>query len=298
MRVPGEGAAQARFVLQHLRQLASDAGDRIDAGDVEVTYGLLLLSTRSFDAARQRFEAARALGAELGDPYLQIAADSGLCDLWLGFASSERAALPEDQRRQLEQQDARRAADIQAGVLDALSRIGDVADEVAAANKLALIHEELDEPAKALQMHQRTLAAAEKTGSLRNQATGWLFLGRWYRGQERWPEALDAIDRCLALVPERTKPSIYMTRAEVHRAMSAPREALADYEAARKLLESDNLLDIARCARGTAEIQWELGDRENAIRNLTEALDVAEALRLPEQQSIRDLLMDWKNAKP
>ena len=298
LRAPNIAGAQTNAVLRHTRQLAASAGDRLDEAECETSHGLLLLATRSSDAARKRFESARELAAEVGALYGQIAADSGLCDFWLSHSPAAPAESSEEDLQELRLQNARRAVEIQSRILDMLSRLGNVVAEVPAANKLALMHEGLDESEKALEVHRRTLAAAQKTGSLRNQATAWMFLGRWYQRQERWADALDATSRCLTLVPENAKPPIHITLAEIYAAMSATREAIAEYEAAREALESTDLLNLLRCLRGTAELQWEIGQHDDAIGNLSEALDVAQALQLPEEQSIRDLLADWKRATP
>ena len=299
LRGPTADRAQAGAVLRRVKQLADDQDDALDEAELELTQGLLLMSMRSFDAARQRFNTALALASRRDDVYGQTAALDALCDLWLSYEPAARSEMPEDEQRRLRLEDLRHAAEYQRRVLKILGRLGDVIAEVPAANKLALIYEKLEEPGPALETHQRALAAARKTGSLRNQATACLFLGQWYRQQEHWSEALDTVTQCLNLVPDEAKPQIYIMLAEIHTAMSAPRQALDQYEAARQLLaESDDLTNLFRCLRGAAELHMELGEREAAISNLTEALDVAEALQLPETQALRDQLAEWKHAKP
>ena len=171
--------------------------------------------------------------------------------------------------------------------------------EAPAANKLALIYERLGESALALEMHERTVAAARRTGSVRNEATGWLFLGQWYRQQERWPEALEATSRCLALAKGSAKPAVRITLAEVYRGMSLPQEALGQYEAAYEALaDGDDLANQLRCLRAIAELRMERGERGTAIMKLTEALDIAQVLGLAEEDGIRAQLEQWKREEP
>jgi tetratricopeptide (TPR) repeat protein len=294
--------ARAKPLLARTKQLATQNGDMLDQAESQLTQGLLLMSTRSFDLARQRFESEHASAIERNDIYGEIAALNCLGDLWLSYRPPARAELPDDERRRLRRQSLRRAAESQLCVLEALSRLGDVIAEVPAASKLALIYEELEEPERALEAHQRTLAAANKTGSLRNQATGWLLLGKWYRKHERQQEAREAMTRCLELVPEHAKPATRIILAEVCRGMSLSREALeqyqAAYEATKASYDDTGLMNQFLCLRGIAELRMEQGHRKDAIQALQEALDIAEVQKLTEENAIRQQLAEWKRAKP
>jgi hypothetical protein len=48
----------------------------------------------------------------------------------------------------------------------------------------------------------------------------------------------------------------------------------------------------------TAELQMELGDPETAIKKLSEALEIAHALELAEEENIRQQLAQWKSQTP
>lgn len=300
----GSAATRARAepLLARTKQLATQNGDMLDQAESQFTQGLLLMSTRSFDEARQRFESEHASAIERNDIYGEIAALSCLCDLWLSYQPPASAELPEDERRRLRRQNLRHAAESQLRVLAALTRLGDVIAEVPAASKLALIYEELEEPERALEAHQRTLDTAKKSGSLRNQATAWLLLGKWYRKHERQQEAREAMTRCLGLVPENAKPAIRIILAEVCRGMSLSREALdqyqAAYEATRASYDETSLMNQFLCLRGIAELRMEQGQRKDAIQALQEALDIAEVQKLTEENAIRQQLAEWKSARP
>jgi histidinol-phosphate/aromatic aminotransferase/cobyric acid decarboxylase-like protein len=110
-------------------------------------------------------------------------------------------------RRQLaERQNLRRAAEWQEVGLELLGRLGDSVAEAPAANKLALTYERLGDAQRALALHQRTLAAAQRCGSRRNQATAWLYIGQCQQREQRWQEAEEAVSRCLELSAESMKP--------------------------------------------------------------------------------------------
>ena len=291
--------AAAASSLNWRRCSAAAARDDVDETDFELTQGLLMLLSGSPEVAEQRFEAALARAYARDDPYGQLAAMNHLCDLWLNRRPPGHAELAPAALARFEENNLRRAAEWQHLVLDLLARLNDVVAEAPAANKLALIYERLNEPQRAFELHQRTLAAARRTGSRRNLATGWMFLGQWYRSQQRWQEALEATSRCLALVPEAAKPRVRIALAEIYRAMALPREALAQYESAHAALASgDDLLNQLQCLRGIAELRWELGDRRIALDRLSQALQLAEALELPETPALRRQLERWQQTPP
>ncbi len=295
-------SAAARRAETHLRQakiLAANRKDTLTETEFEVALGLALMMERSFEPARRRFETALDLARRRNDPYGQLAAMNSLCDYWLNSplpTENERArqASPPTVEHNL-----RKAAEWETRVLDLLTALGDHVAEAPGANKLALIYERLNEPELALQAHQRTIAAARKSGSARTEATGCLFLGQWYRRQERWPEAREAITRCLALAPDDAQPMIRISLAEVYRGMSMPREALEQHEAAyAALADADDLRSQFHCLHAIAELRMELGKRDGAIAKLAEALEIAELLELPETENIRKQFAQWKTQAP
>ena len=111
----GSAATRARAgaLLARIKQLATQNGDALDKAESQLTQGLLLMSTRSFDVAQQRFESERASAIERNDIYGEIAALSYLCDLWLSYQPPVSAELPDDELRRLRRQSLRRAAESQ-----------------------------------------------------------------------------------------------------------------------------------------------------------------------------------------
>ena len=291
----------ARVHLRHLREVAARTGDKLSEIEFELNYGLSLVMGRSFDAAQQRFEEALAKSRELGDPYGELAALNALCDLALSWEvppakkATEGEAAAESQPTFRETK-LREAIEWEVAALEKLRTLGDCVAEAPAANKLALIYEQLGEDEWALKMHKWTVSAARKLGSKRSEATGWLFLAQCYREQERWDEALDATARCLDLVEAGVRPRVLMLRAEIQRGMKQPAEALKTYETAYAALKSgDDLVSQFRCLRGLAELQDETGNRKAAIKSITDAIDIAEVLELGEAAELKQKFDEWKS---
>jgi tetratricopeptide (TPR) repeat protein len=292
-------ASRADAHLRQVKLVASLRQDVFTEVEFEITQGLALMMERSFEPARRRFETALGLARERNDPYGQLMAMNALCDYWLNCPPSAATAPAPDANEPRNAVNLRRAAEWETRVLELLDALGDRIAAAPAANKLALIYERLNDSECAIAAHRRTIAAAKEIGSTRTEATGYLFLGQWYRRQERWPEALETISRCLALAPQDAQPMIRLTLGEVYRGMSRPRDALAEYEAARAAIhDSDDLMGQFRCLHASAELRMELGETDEAIRQLAEALDIAHALELPEEPNIRSQLAQWKGQAP
>lgn len=298
LRSPAAIRARADLHLQQVEVLTEAAGDRV-LTDLKLAQGLAALMNGSFDRTRECFEAALANADERNDPFGQIDAMTGLAEYWLNYRPPTPPERAEDELREQRKQWLRQAAQWQLRVLEKVREVGDVIAEPTAASKLALIYEQLEEPELALQAHRETLAAAERTGSPRSQATAWLVLGQWYRRQERWAEALEATQSCLALVAEEHKPTIHITLGEIQRGMANTKTALSHYETAYQSLASGTrLIDQFVCLRAIAELRMELGERAAAISKLQEALDIAHVKQLDDEQAVREQLEQWKSAGP
>jgi len=291
--------ARAEQHLRRFRMLAEHVGDDLDLGQYDIAEGLLLMMVRSFDVARRRFESALERATQRDDPYGRLAAINSLCDYYLNAPPSLPKNAPKAQIDKARMENLRRAAEWQERALALLEQIGDRVSLTPATNKLALIYDRLGDGPRALAMYQRSISAAQASGSARNEATSWLFLGQWYRKQEQWDRAVDAMTRCLALAGAEAKPRVRIALAETYRAMGDRRRAATEYETAYKALSAgDDLLDQYRCLRGLAELKMQAGDRAAAIAKLSDALDIAEALELPEQEDLRKQLAAWRKQRP
>lgn len=292
--------ANAAMRLRSLRELARSAGDTLDLAQIEVTEGLLLASSGSHTVAAQRLENALRLATELGDVYTRIAAMTNLCDVFLSRrADAESMPADEAALRAAVTANLREAARWQEAVLSELERLGDRVSIAPAANKLALICERLGEPERALALHQRTIEAARACGSARTEATGWMFLGQFQRSQGKLDEALASVERCLTLAEAGARPGVLIALGDVLRDLKRTADALARYEEAnRALLSSEDMMQQVICLRRIAESRDTLGDRPAALEALREAYDIAHALRLPEEDDIRQQMQQWGGAAP
>jgi tetratricopeptide (TPR) repeat protein len=296
-RVSREGRLNAVRRLRVVSELARLVADEVDRVETEIMLGLLTNLTPSADAAFTRFETALALACEHGDPYGQIAAMSALGDLYMSLSPPRSAEWTPQQVETLQKRNLRRAVQWQLLSLEELEKLGDAVALAPAASKLALVYERLGEEQAALRMHERTLAAAIRTGSRRTQATAWMFLGQWHRRQEHWSQAIEATTRCLALAAESSRPAVRIALAEIYGGMNPPRpsDALREYEQAFEECRAGTDLNAQLlCVRQIARLRRELGQREKALAALREAIDLAHAMDAPEERELREQLAEWE----
>lgn len=297
LRASGQLWRQAELPLRQAKAIADEREDVLTAIEFEINEGLILILSRSFDVARQRFETAVELARQYADPYLELAAMTCLSDYWTSLPTDagEGAADAENPGRR----NLRRAIEWQTSIIDRLRELNDYVGLAPDYNKLALIYERLNELEPALQAHLQTIEAARAVGSTRTEATGLLFLGQCYRRQERWDDALAATQRCLELVPADARPKIRVTLGEIHRGMKNVRSALEQYEQTEKeLADGDDLISQYHCLRAIAELRMEIGDHATALKKLSEAVDIAHVQNLPEKEALEKLLADWRKQKP
>lgn len=296
-RVSRESRLNAVRRLRVVNELARLVDDAIDRAETEMMLGLLTNLAASGDAAFTRFETALALASEQGDPYGQIAAMSALGDLYMSLAPPRTAEWTPRQVEAYQQRNLQRAVQWQLLALEELERLADHVAEAPAASKLALVYERLGEEQAALRMHERTLAAAIRTGSRRTQATAWMFLGQWHRRQKHWSEAIEATTRCLALATQNSRPAVRMALGELYSGMTPPRpdDALREYERAfEECRAGTDLHAQLLCVREIARLRRELGQRERALAALREAIDLAHAMEAPEEKELREQLAEWE----
>ena len=295
--VAGRGPTASR--LRALGQLARRDGDPVDQAAAELGQGILLHMSGAFEAAYLRYEASLALSYERDAIYGQLAALNSIADLYLMRRIPDEPKLSDEQVKRFAAQNLRWGAAWQEVGLDLLTQLGDVVAEAPAANKLAQTYERLGDMDQALAMHRRSLAAAERAGARRNQASAWLRIGQLHQRGERWQEAVDALRRCLELGPQDLKPIAGLALAEAYEGMKQPTAALEQVEQVYAEISSGD--DLARqlvCVRRIADLRMELGQREAAIRALEDAIDIAHALETPEVAALRKKLTDWKTAAP
>ncbi|MCK4343611.1 MAG: tetratricopeptide repeat protein [Phycisphaerae bacterium] len=299
LQLGASGRESASRRLRILSELARRDGDVPDRANAELTLSLLLQANGASEAAHTRAQTALSLAVEQRDVYAQVAALSWLTDLCVTWQPPAGTKFTVEERHRFEQDNLKRAAEWQRALIDVLHGLGDVIAELPAASKLALIYERLEQPEAALEMHRRTLELAVALGSRRHQATAWLYLGQWYRTHERWPEAVAAMNSCLEVADEKSKAQVRVALGGVYQAMNDPGRALVQFEqACGQLRNANDLVNQFVCLREIARLKKQLGRTAEAIPALQEAVDIAHALKLSEEQALHDELARWKSEKP
>ncbi len=291
--------SQAAIRLRQVAMIADQTGDRLDRIEAELLQAIVLQLVRSDEPAQQRFQNALDWADEIHDPYSRIAALSAMADLFLTRIPINAADLTEEQRTEARKADSKRATSWQQAVLRDLAAIHDQVAEAPAANKLALIYEQLGDSKAALEMHQRTLDASQRVGSRRTQATAWMFIGQWYRRNDNLDQARTAFEKCFELATESAKPTVRIALADIEQAAGHTDKALDHLQKAYDAIkDGDDLVNQLRCLRSMAEIYHGAGRGKEAQSTLQNALDIATALELPEKDTISKQLADWRAGKP
>lgn len=296
LRGPPQMRAAAAARIRSLREIARDARDPWLEDEINLTHGTLELFTGAFEAARVHLELALNSASERGDRYGRIAALTLLGDLHVAWSAEARKGLDEAQRAAQEREKLKLAAEWQQKLLELLREIGDEVSLAPTANKLAMLLDKLEEPQKALQLHEFTLASAEKTGSKRGQATAWMFIGQARRRVGQLDGAIDAFQRCLALAEAGSRPAVLTAYAETLQESGRSAEALTQFEGAYEALTSgDDLAAQYRALRRIADVRRQLGQKAAAIEALRLALDIAHVLELPDKSDLQVALERWQS---
>ncbi|MBU0639027.1 MAG: tetratricopeptide repeat protein [Planctomycetes bacterium] len=285
--------------LRLLAELARMHDDPVDRAAALLAQALILRPAETDTAALRRIEESLSSAYESREPYGQLAAMNGICDLYLTSTAPDDATWSEARRQRFRESNLRHAVEWQKVVLAMLENLGDTVAEIPAASKLALIYERLGEDNQALALHQRTLQAARLTETRHMQATTWMFIGQWYNRHERWQEALDALSRCLTLAEGESKAAVRVALANVYQSMGLLEDALGQYDLAyEQIRDGENLGDQFLCLRELSKLRMQLGQRDQAILALQEAIDIAHVLELRVEEDLRTQLDEWQHNRP
>ncbi|MBI5864027.1 MAG: tetratricopeptide repeat protein [Planctomycetes bacterium] len=299
MRLKPSTRATAAVRLRRLAEHVKRLGDKVDEAEIVQAEGVLDMTTRSVEPARLRFTAALELARAQRDPYGELLALNRLSDLYLSASTLADAKQSEAEKSRIEREALEQAAEWQRKALDLLRRLGDVVGEAPSAAKLALLEEKLGQYERALATHQRTLAASQAMGSRRAQATAHLFIGQCLRQLQRPEEAITSLKSCIELADAEGKPLARIALAELYQdpAVNKPAEAEEQFTLACKELEDGDLNNLLKALRGLADLQMKQQQKAKAVATLTQALDVANALRTREAAAIRTQLEAWKSGR-
>ncbi len=286
-------AARRLRVLNDLGRLKGDPFDRVRA---EIGQALILQGTGAFEAARTRAQTALELATAERDVYGQLAAMSALAEVYLTRPVAVRASS-DGEHEALARESLMQAGAWQRAIVEMLDALGDRLAELPAAQKLALIRSRLEQHEHAGAAYQRALERAQELGSKPHQTSVLLLLAQWHSQREQWDEALEAARQALELAGDDRKPAIRMVVGGIHEALGSSALALRQYEQAYGALrDTDQLMTQLDCLRQIAVLKWRLGQKQEAIKTLQQAIDIAHALDLRIEQPLREQLDTWKSA--
>lgn len=296
LRGPPAARVVAAGRLRLAAELARRSGDSLDHSRAELLHALLLVRAGSAAAAVTRAEHALVLAWEADDPYAQVVATSGLCDIHLaqasgpgqGEASGAAADGPADPARREALQ---LAAHWQRLALERLAELSCAALECPAASRLAVINEQLGRWDEALQASHRMERAAQILGQRPMQGIAWLMIARQQQALGHPHEALEAFQRTLLLTEPRDRPMVRLALADLYAELDAGQQAVEELECAWCELGAapDAALQVA-CLSRLALLRDRLGNRPAAVDAARAARDCARRADLPEPAQLEALL--------
>lgn len=286
------GMATATRLLRTLAEQAKADNDLPDRANAELALSLLSQAEGASVAAETRANTALEYARQAQDVYAEVGALAWLCDLHLTWRQTD-AGTPAPATQAVEEH-LRAALRWQQAHVALLEQLHDSIGLLPAASKLALVHEQLGAADAAYTWHERTLALAQQLGARHHEATAWLHLLQWQRGQQHWDDALAAGQKCLALAEPLEKPAVYVALAGVQQARGNQSAALAEFARAYEVLKpTTDLPGQLLCLREMARLQHALGQAA-AQQTLQDAIDVANALEAPEAAALKTQLEQWR----
>lgn len=280
--------AAARLAL--VAELARAAPDPFDAVAAELAAAKLARASGDSAAALDRGARAVAAADELGEPYLNLAALSAMCDLTLSEAVRPELAGPH--RAAALRRTAREALEWQRLVVAQLDQLGDQLGSIGAAAKLAMLHEQAGDLAGALEWAERARDGAERLQLPRAAAAAWMQIAQIHRRRVNGVQAVAAMQHVLELAPDGDQPAARIALAEALLLTQDAAAASAAYQTAYEQLQREQreLALQLTCLRELSTLAHALGRRDDSIRWLRRAIDVAHALRSPDEADLRQRL--------
>ncbi|TWT40386.1 Tetratricopeptide repeat protein [Phycisphaerae bacterium RAS1] len=285
--------AEAR--LASMLELARAAGDLLDRSSAEAALGLSQQLGGSYDGAMTRYESALALACESGDGFGQVNAMNSICDLLLVRRPPRVDNWSDEDLRAFRHAHVRRAIAWHELVLDGLRGLGDLTGEAPAAGKLAMLWRELGDADAEMAAFDRMLDVATRCGSQRSQAAAWMARGEHFQRLKQWEKAVEAMQKSLELSLDDARPAVQAALGRLYEAMGRPDDALSQYKLAyERLKDTDQFEGQLFCLRRTAELCMAAGRRDEALRALQEAVDLAHVLKLPDEKEMSQKLASWR----
>lgn len=289
------GLPAADALLIALRAFAEEAQDQGDLASAELLRGMVCDRRGIFDVARSHMQKALEIGQSTTAPYDELAAINGLTDLYLRRPAPPGEKLSPEQLASFRTENLRQAAEWQSKADQIARQLGDTVYEMTATYRLGLLYDQLGEFDQSLQAHQRSLALAQKLGSRGNQATSWLYIAQCQQRRKQWDEANAALDKCLEFAPDAMKPVIAVARGGVARDQGDAVKALAAFEHAYELLaQGVDTANQLMCLRQIAELRYQIGRRDDALKALHAAIEIARKAHAPDESALIELLAKWE----
>ena len=251
-----------------------DRDERI-VGDAEFHLGRVAWRQGHFEAAKERFEAARAIALRIDDPEARARAENGLGIVHYGRGEYVQARAALTVARDLSRDPIMRAkAMLNLGIIANIE--GDL--ESAQGNYL------------------RSRAAFQQAEDTGGEALALHNLGMLYADLQDWDSADEAFAQCLALSERRGDrvliASVLVNRSEVSCARERYDGAIADCDLAISIAEEIGAeVQRGEALRWKGHALWRAGRHEPAEESLREAVRIAHRthVKLLEGEAARDL---------
>lgn len=195
-----------------------------------------------------------------------------------------------------------RAIEYQEQRLIIAREIGDRLGEGRALGNLGRAYRVLGEYHRAIEFQEHRLTIAREIGDRRGEGAALGNLGEVYRNLGEYHRAIEYQEQRLTIaheIDDRRGEGIalsdlgfaYHALGEYHHAAEYHKQALAiAREIGHRYGEANSLWRLALCYDAAH-------DRPQAIAHVQAALDIFTAIEAPEAQAVRDLLLEWQQAK-
>ncbi|MBL8877867.1 MAG: hypothetical protein JNG88_02005 [Phycisphaerales bacterium] len=291
LRGAPDARATGRLRLTRIGELAKAAGDTFDTIEIQLRQALICRTAGAFDAAQIRIETALGTAYDAADPIWQATAFGHMADLHLaqapasgdGGANAARVA-----------QQFRRAAAWQQLALEASLETNDRLGRVPLFHRLAMLHDRLGAYDDANRLLSECAELTRRLGLTRSEATTLLLTAQVFQHEKRWADAESAGRRCLPLVSGADAAAARVAIAMACREQGKRDDALREFEAAYEALRiAENLGDQLLCLREIAVLRRDVGNPAGAAQALREAIDLAHAMKLPIEATLKTQLDEW-----
>lgn len=255
----------AKEALDEAREAASKLGDQIVEAIVLTTVGTHARETGSFEAAVTALEQAVALLRGKGEPFAELVAQLGLVASYKNLGALEQAQRAIREAQQLARNVQLRQDGQVAFLADAIGRLAPD-DEVAR---------------QALQIVENVLQGPEATFIYTRAPKLLLHTLQLIEAKADWGEIKSAAEAVLEAARKEkishTEAMARMLLGHIHQLQNRTNFARQEWQEALALLRRRGGRDLeAKALAKLADLAWDDGQREEAVRLIAESVEVAE----------------------